>query len=152
MYKSFNYNHYFLHRFSNRGRTQRDDEGMALVVTLITGLLLLTGATSLLIRQLMARKVGAAESYQQMAEAAASNGFNRILNTLNSNDPDNYRGYLLTIKNGDTTSTNNWSEINRKEESTVEELCTKITELPYYPSYKEAIWPTGLADDGKSSV
>ena len=152
MYKLFNYNRYFLHRFSSRCKTPRDDEGMALVLTLITGLLLLTGATGLLIRQLMARKIGAAESYQQMAEAAASNGFNRILNTLNSSDPNNYRGYLWTIKNGDTNLTNNWAQINRKEESTVEELCTNISELPYHPSSKEAIWPTGLAADGKSSV
>ena len=108
----------------------------------------MTGATGLLIRQLMARKVGAAESYQQMAEAAASNGFNRIINELNSND----KGYLWTIKNGDTTSTNNWAQINEKEESTLEELCTIISPFKDHPSYKEAIWPTGYAANAQTNV
>ena len=32
-------------------------------------------------------------------ESAALNGFNRILGTLNKNDPTDYRGYLLTLDN-----------------------------------------------------
>ena len=149
MYKFVSYNYYFLHRFASRCKTPKEDEGMALVLALITGLLLLTGATGLLIRQLMARKIGAAESYQQMAEAAATNGFNRILNTLNSNDTNNYKGYLYTIENGETSSSNNWAYVNSKDESTLDELCTDISDLPSRPSQSGAIWPTGLvAKDG----
>lgn len=149
MYKFVSYNYYFLHRFASRCKTPKEDEGMALVLALITGLLLLTGATGLLIRQLMARKIGAAESYQQMAEAAATNGFNRILNTLNSNDTNNYKGYLYSIENGETSSSNNWAYVNSKDESTLDELCTDISDLPSRPSQSGAIWPTGLvAKDG----
>ena len=39
-----------------------------------------------MIRQIMARKLGAAESYQQMAESAALSGLNRIIGDLNRND------------------------------------------------------------------
>ena len=56
---------------------QKQEEGVALVIALLTGMLLIVGTTGLLIRQLTARKLGAAESYQQMAETAASNGFTR---------------------------------------------------------------------------
>ena len=62
---------------------QSQEEGVALVIALLTGMLLIVGTTGLLIRQLTARKLGTTESYQQMAETAASNGFNRILSTLN---------------------------------------------------------------------
>ncbi len=70
-----------------------------MVTTLLMGTVLLAGGTGLLTRMLMSRKIGASESYQQMAETAALNGFNRILSTLNKNDPSDYRGYLLTLDN-----------------------------------------------------
>ena len=35
-------------------------------------------------------------SYQQMAETAALNGFNRILGELNNDDNTAYKGYYLT--------------------------------------------------------
>ena len=57
------------------------------------GMLLITAATGLVVRQLTARKLGASESYQQMAETAASNGFNRIIAVLNNSDENNYRGF-----------------------------------------------------------
>ena len=55
---------------------QKQDEGLALVIALLTGMMLIVGTTGLLVRQLTARKLGAAESYQQMAETAANNGLN----------------------------------------------------------------------------
>ena len=85
---------------------QRQEEGVALVIALLTGMLLIVGTTGLLIRQLTARKLGAAESYQQMAETAASNGFNRILSTLNDAS-GTYRGYLFTVDNWEQ-STPQW--------------------------------------------
>ncbi|WP_186524742.1 hypothetical protein [Synechococcus sp. SYN20] len=62
-------------------------------------MILIVGATGLMIRQLMARKLGANESYQQLAETAAVNGFNRILGKLNNNKPDEYLGYLYAVNN-----------------------------------------------------
>ena len=56
------------------------------------GMVLIAGVTGLLIRQLTARKLAASESYQQMAETAALNGFNRILSELNDDDSSSYKG------------------------------------------------------------
>jgi len=83
---------------SRRGDAKQE-QGIAMVTTLLMGTVLLAGGTGLLTRMLMSRKIGASESYQQMAETAALNGFNRILGTLNKNDPSDYRGYLLTLDN-----------------------------------------------------
>ena len=82
----------------HRGNAKQE-QGIAMVITLMMGMVLLAGGTGLLSRMLMSRKLGASESYQQMAEAAALNGFNRILGNLNKNNPDDYRGYLLTLDN-----------------------------------------------------
>ena len=82
---------------------QKQDEGLALVIALLTGMMLIVGTTGLLVRQLTARKLGAAESYQQMAETAANNGLNRILSTLNDAS-GTYRGYLYTIDNKEESS------------------------------------------------
>ena len=68
---------------------QKDEQGIALVISLLMGMLLITAATGLVVRQLTARKLGASESYQQMAETAASNGFNRIIAVINNSDESN---------------------------------------------------------------
>ena len=72
---------------------------MAMVMALLMGVVLLAGTTGLMIRQMMARKLGAAESYSQLAESAALNGLNRIISDLNKDDRDNYTGFLLTLRN-----------------------------------------------------
>ncbi|CAE20436.1 hypothetical protein PMT_0261 [Prochlorococcus marinus str. MIT 9313] len=154
MSKINRYKFHHLRSQLERNKPPKGEEGLAMLLALLTGLTLLAGTTGLLIRQLMARKIGAAQSYQQMAEAAALNGFNRILNTLNSNDPENYKGYLFTINNGESTSTNNWIRINTTDEAMLEELCTDITALPNHPSNQEAVWPTGLVakDNNETKV
>ena len=93
---------------------KKEEEGIALTISLLMGALLITGATGLLIRQLTARKLSATESYQQMAETAASNGFNRILAVLNNASTDDYRGYLFTENNEPDTWL--WSEPYNKSE------------------------------------
>jgi hypothetical protein len=75
------------------------EQGMAMVMALLMGVVLLAGATGLMIRQMMARKLGAAESYNQLAESAALNGLNRIISDLNKDDRKNYTGFLLTLRN-----------------------------------------------------
>ena len=60
------------------------DEGMALMLTLILGMVMLTGISGLLVRQLMTQRLSSKESYRQMAEAAANNGLNRVLGELNN--------------------------------------------------------------------
>ncbi|ABM78825.1 hypothetical protein [Prochlorococcus marinus] len=152
MSKIHRYKLHYLQSRLKRNKPPKGEEGLALLLALLTGLTLLAGTTGLLIRQLMARKIGAAQSYQQMAEAAALNGFNRILNTLNSNDPENYKGYLFTINNGESASTNNWIRINTTDEAMLEELCTNITALPNHPSNQDAVWPTGLVAKGNNET
>lgn len=70
---------------------------MAIIITLMIGLLLLAGSSGLMARMLMGRKIGSSESYQQMAETAALNVFNRILATFNKDDDENYKGYYLAL-------------------------------------------------------
>ena len=60
----------------------KQEQGLSMLIALMMGMVLMAGVTGLLLRQLMGRKLGAAESYQQMAETAALNGFNRILSEL----------------------------------------------------------------------
>ncbi len=80
-------------------QSRPDEQGIALLLALLIGMILIVGATGLMIRQLMARKLGANESYQQLAETAAVNGFNRILGKLNNNKPDEYLGFLYAVNN-----------------------------------------------------
>jgi len=75
----------------------KQEQGLSMLIALMMGMVLMAGVTGLLLRQLMGRKLGAAETYQQMAETAALNGFNRILSELNNDDPSSYRGYLFTL-------------------------------------------------------
>jgi hypothetical protein len=86
--------------FKQKSQQQaKSEEGMALIITLMMGLMLLAGSSGLLARMTMSRKLGASESYQQMAETAALNGFNRILATLNNDDDEKYRGYYFNLDN-----------------------------------------------------
>ena len=75
------------------------EQGIALVRALLLGFLLISGASALLVRKLVERKVGALTSYQQMAENAAISGFNRILSQLNNPTRTQYKGYLYRIDN-----------------------------------------------------
>ena len=104
----------YLHHKIRTKQSHKGEEGIALTITLLMGILLITGATGLLIRQLTARKLSASESYQQMAETAATNGFNRILAVLNNASTDDYRGYLFTENNEPDTWM--WSEPYEKNE------------------------------------
>lgn len=77
----------------------KDEQGIAMILALFMGLILLAGMIGLMTRQLASRRFGAAKSYQEMAENAALNGFNRILGEANRDDEDKYKGYFLTLRN-----------------------------------------------------
>ena len=105
------------------------EKGMAMVMALLMSVVLLAGATGLMIRQMMARKLGAAESYSQLAESAALNGLNRIISDLNKDDRDNYTGFLLTLRNDPEQW--GWSSPNRPASADssgtqLVELCTPV--------------------------
>lgn len=75
------------------------EQGIALVMALLMGTVLIGGATALMVRMIGARKLSSSESYQQLAEAAAVNGFNRILASMNASSRQSYLGYLYLISN-----------------------------------------------------
>ena len=119
----------------SRHKIPKQEQGLSMVIALMMGMVLMAGVTGLLLRQLMARKLGAAESYQQMAETAALNGFNRILSELNNNSSSNYKGYLFTLNHhgGDINSPGSakwdWNASNQANDP-LRELCTDRSQLP----------------------
>lgn len=127
---------------------KKDEEGIALVLVLLLGFLLIAGSNALLVRKLVERKVGAFASYQQMAENAAISGFNHILSQLNNPYPTQYKGYLYQIDNlpeGDRE----WTNINNTDASKaieLEEICTPTlgsAALPEHPNEGKT-WPIDL--------
>ena len=68
-------------------------------MVLMLGTVLMAGVSGLMARQLMSKRLSAKESYQQLAEAAANNGLNRILGQLNNPDPSQNRGFLFNLDN-----------------------------------------------------
>lgn len=142
----------------------RQEQGIAMMITLMVGMLLLAAGTGLLSRLLMARKLGAAESYQQMAEAAALNGFNRILGTLNKNSETDYRGYLLSVDNAEPVNPANawpWETVALSTDAAppLEELCTSTNNG--LPASDPDSWPrsqlqitsgASQRDDGRGAI
>ncbi|QNJ06684.1 putative conserved membrane protein [Synechococcus sp. MEDNS5] len=138
-----------------------------MLIALMMGMVLMAGVTGLLLRQLMGRKLGAAESYQQMAETAALNGFNRILSELNNDDNTAYKGYLFTLDHhgGDIDSSGSekwgWNASNQ-DDFPLRELCTNRSQLPEaVPASSSTGEPPHVAltestssqrDDGKANI
>ena len=110
----------------HRPGIKNSEQGIALALVLLTGTALMIGVSALLIRQLSAKKLGVAESYQQIAETAAMNGFNRILATLNSTDSSSYRGYLFAIDNIASATGTSWAN-PYPDTSGRRDLCSKIS-------------------------
>ena len=120
-----------------------EEQGLSLLLALMMGMVLMAGVSGLLLRQLMGRKLGAAESYQQMAETAALNGFNRILSELNEDNQvdvdeefkSNYKGYLFTLNHNSGDPENpgseqwGWNAANQTN-FPLRELCTDRSQLP----------------------
>ena len=121
------------------------EQGIALVLALLMGFLLIAGSSALLVRKLVERKIGAFTSYQQMAENAAISGFNHILSQLNNPIRAQYKGYLYEVGNI-PGSDEQWSNIDNTNDSLgieLEEICTPTQgsyALPDHPT-KGAIWP-----------
>ena len=126
-------------RPSHKKRSSREipkqEQGLSMLIALMMGMVLMAGVTGLLLRQLMGRKLGAAESYQQMAETAALNGFNRILSELNNDDNTAYKGYLFTLDHHggdiDSSGSEKWGwNLSNQADFPLRELCTNRSQLP----------------------
>ena len=116
-------------------KVPKQEQGLSMLIALMMGMVLMAGVTGLLLRQLMGRKLGAAESYQQMAETAALNGFNRILSELNNDDNTAYKGYLFTLDHHggdiDSSGSEKWGwNLSNQAEFPLRELCTNRSQLP----------------------
>lgn len=138
-----------------------------MLIALMMGMVLMAGVTGLLLRQLMGRKLGAAESYQQMAETAALNGFNRILSELNNDDNTSYKGYLFTLDHHggdiDSSGSEKWGwNLSNQADFPLRELCTNRSQLPEaVPASSSTGEPPYVAltegtssqrDDGKANI
>ena len=155
------------HKNQSARKIPEQEQGLAMLIALMMGMVLMAGVTGLLLRQLMGRKLGAAESYQQMAETAALNGFNRILGELNNDDNTAYKGYLFTLDHhgGDIDSSGSeqwgWNASNQAE-FPLRELCTNRSQLPQAvrassstgePPHVELTESTSSQwDDGKAKI
>ena len=141
-------NHTFptTYKASNQRTIANGEKGMTMVIALLMGTVLVAGGTGLMMRQIMARKLGASESYQQMAESAALNGLNRIISDINRDDRDNYTGFLLSLNN--SKGQWGWSSPNSNNFELVE-LCTPVnTFTKAYPAQTEAEAPEILISNG----
>ena len=106
-----------------RQQPSKDEQGIAMLLALFMGLILLAGLSGLMARQMASRKFGSAKSYQEMAENAAINGFNRILGEANRDDETKYKGYFLTLRNDEQSW--GWRNPNSAEANTsLVEICT----------------------------
>ena len=125
----------------------KGEEGMTMVIALLMGLVLVAGSTGLMMRQLMARKLGASESYQQMAESAALNGLNRIISDINHDNRESYAGFLLSLNNSEGQW--GWTSPNTNGFELVE-LCTPVNQhIEAYPAQTEAEAPKILISSGE---
>jgi hypothetical protein len=107
--------------FKSNQLKHRDEQGMVMILALFMGLILTAGISGMMMSQLTARRNGAAKSFQEMAENAAINGFNRILGEANRDTDQNYKGFFLTLDNDEGKW--NWRNPNTLENPLVE-LCT----------------------------
>ena len=145
----------------------KHEQGLSMLIALMMGMVLMAGVTGLLLRQLMGRKLGAAESYQQMAETAALNGFNRILSELNNDDNTSYKGYLFTLDHHggdiDSSGSEKWGwNLSNQADFPLRELCTNRSQLPEaVPASSSTGEPPHVAltestssqrDDGKANI
>ena len=149
--------------------SREGQDGVVLIMALLMGLMMITGVSTLFARQLISRQLSAKESYQQMAEGAANNGFNRILAELNNPDPDKNRGFLFTLDNRENINEPNngfsWELLNSNRNPKFSEICIDTSiGLPSHPENQvSSVWPTtevplasknsgGMRDDGTSKI
>ena len=114
-----------------RQQHTKEEQGIAMILALFMGLILLSMLAGLMGRQLASRKFGTAKSYQEMAENAAINGFNRILGEANRDDDTKYKGYFLTLRNDEESW--GWRDPNSSEtknsDGTIKKVDTSLVEL-----------------------
>ena len=124
------------------GRVQsapKQERGVALLLSLMMGTLLIAGTSALVLRQIMARKLGASESYQQLAENAAMTGLNRIMGELNNPNGNEYLGYLYALQHHNGADPSNpdddqWGWMNPGSDAfPISGVCTETLDAEAQP-------------------
>ena len=88
-------------RSTSHQRRALQEQGMALALTMMVGMVLMLASGGIVAKQLMLRRLGAAESYKQIADMASSSGMNRILAVMNEPDTDLSHLWELRENNND---------------------------------------------------
>ena len=131
-----------------------DEQGIVMILALFMGIILLAGVTGLMTRQLASRKFGTAKSYQEMAENAAINGFNRILGEANRDDENTYKGYFLTLRNDEQSW--GWRDPNsaeiRNTDGSIAKLDTSLVELCTYTGLSMTADPLSASFDDTQAI
>ena len=94
----------------SHSRLARQEQGMALALTMMVGMVLMLASGGIVAKQLMLRRLGAAESYKQISDMASSSGMNRILAVMNK--PDTNLAHLWELrenKNNPSGAIEEWS-------------------------------------------
>ena len=86
-------------RSTSHQRRALQEQGMALALTMMVGMVLMLASGGIVAKQLMLRRLGAAESYKQIADMASSSGMNRILAVMN--EPDTDLSHLWELREND---------------------------------------------------
>ncbi|MAR05836.1 MAG: hypothetical protein CL862_01865 [Cyanobium sp. NAT70] len=122
-------------------RRRKSEEGMALAITLLLGMTLIFSAGGLIAKQMMLRRVGASESYKQLADMAASSGMNRILAAMNRGGITDY-SFLWELKQDETIQ---WDSDKKTREWDL-----KISDIR--PLLTQSCYPIKTTNEGISSL
>ena len=149
--------------FQKRAENAKGEEGMAMAVAMLMGLMLTAASSGLIAKQLMLRRLGAAESYKQLAELAATSGMNRLLSSMNNTGTQDGSAdltYLWELNHSNSYSNTDAAE--RDWDLTLAEVRPKLSQ-PCYPIQDvssnelgllegDLSGQTTLRDDGRSST
>ena len=119
-----------MQRLRTRTKVPKSEQGMVMAIALLMGLMLTAASGGLLAKQLMLRRLGAAEGYKQIAEMASSTGFNRILAAMNDVSAGGDISYLWELSQN--KNFNNQDSDQREWEASKELIPAKISQ-PCYP-------------------
>jgi len=114
-----------LRKISGKQLSPKNESGLALAISMMAGLLMLMGSSALMAKHLMTRKTAAGESYKQIAEMAANNGFHRMVRLINSEDSINDLSYLWELDQ----SKGEWDAPEDQLRSKLIEPCSKLIHI-----------------------
>jgi hypothetical protein len=135
-----------LQRLKKRSLKAQGEQGMAMAVAMLMGLMLTAASSGLLAKQLMLRRLGAAESYKQLAEMAATSGMTRLLAAMNSTGDSDGSPDLTYL--WELNQNNNYGSVDSAEQQwdlDISAIRPKLSQ-PCYPIQQESSAELGLLE------